>query len=431
MKVNYELATVKKANSLVEASYKLSVNEQKLILMLTSSIRTEDKDFQTYVIAVKDLAKALKLKRCNIYDRVEELVSGLVQKTLTLERVVFVKNKPHDRTLKVNWLSSAEYFHGEGKVELCFDPKLKPYLLNLNKCFTTYKFREITQLKSNFSIRIYELLKQYENLESRQFELDELKGILGLSIDQYTPYYNFKVRILQVAQKELREKTSISFEFEEIKVGRKVGKIRFLIKKQQIPEIENISISDIRDIISKEEEPEIDKLLLMLPEQYREKASIRKLLEAYLQKDGYEYVSRNIAYTNDKSNAVNPGKSLNKKSNYRNYLKKALEKDFGLAFVEDMEEKSKSEQLKKEAEEKRQKESEKEKIAEEARERVEELIQNYLKNLTKDERKSLEQEAIERLEGDKKEAVLNKKTGSNIILKVEMKQVVKERILKD
>ena len=80
LKVDYNLAIVKKANALVEAVYKLSTNEQKIILMLTASIRREDTGFQTYTIAVKDIAKILHLKHCNIYDRVEEIVDRLLQR---------------------------------------------------------------------------------------------------------------------------------------------------------------------------------------------------------------------------------------------------------------------------------------------------------------------------------------------------------------
>jgi len=271
------------------------------------------------------------------------------------------------------------------------------------------------------------LLKQYENIGQRIFKLEELKKTLGIKEDKYQLYGHFKKRVLIKAQEELKLKTDICFDFEEIKVSRKVDKICFFIKNNT----ENISIIDVPAIRDIDENPELDTLITLLPEGYMDKISVKKLLETSLRKYGYDYVARNIAYTNDKSNAVNPGKSLNKKSNYRNYLKKALEKDFGLGFIEDLEEKNKEQQLQKEAEENKRQDEARKKSAEQAREKVDELIQNYLANLSKEEHDKLDQEALSRLEGEKKEAVLNKKAGSNILLKVEIKQIVKERILKD
>ncbi|PGU35086.1 initiator RepB protein, partial [Bacillus cereus] len=53
------------------------------------------------------------------------------------------------------------------------------------------------------------------------------------AIDVYPNYANFKQRVLKPSQKELNQKTDISFEFEEIKLGRKVQKIRFIIRSQK------------------------------------------------------------------------------------------------------------------------------------------------------------------------------------------------------
>ncbi|PEK11073.1 hypothetical protein CN681_09590 [Bacillus toyonensis] len=52
-------------------------------------------------------------------------------------------------------------------------------------------------------------------------------------MDVYPNYANFKQRVLNPSQKELNQKTDISFEFEEVKLGRKVQKIRFIIHSQK------------------------------------------------------------------------------------------------------------------------------------------------------------------------------------------------------
>jgi len=105
---------------------------------------------------------------------------------------------------------------------------LRPYLLELKREFTSYKLENVVKLKSSYAIRIYELLKQYEKLQERTFLLKSLREMLGAE-DIYPAYGNFKQRVLVPAQKELKKKTDISFEIEEVKKGRKVEKVKFLI----------------------------------------------------------------------------------------------------------------------------------------------------------------------------------------------------------
>ncbi len=97
------------------------------------------------------------------------------------------------------------------------------------------------KLKSTYSIRIYELLKQYEHIRERTISLESLRYYLD-AIDVYPNYANFKQRVLKHSQKELNQKTDISFEFEEIKSGRKVQRIKFIMCSQK-GKVKNRNIS--------------------------------------------------------------------------------------------------------------------------------------------------------------------------------------------
>ncbi|MGR6001768.1 replication initiation protein [Bacillus cereus] len=109
-----------------------------------------------------------------------------------------------------------------------FDPLLKPFLLELNNKFTSYRLGNIIKLKSVYSIRIYELLKQYEIVKERTISLETLRYFID-ALNIYPNYANFKQRILHSVQKEINSNTDISFEFKEIKKGKKVYKIKFYI----------------------------------------------------------------------------------------------------------------------------------------------------------------------------------------------------------
>jgi plasmid replication initiation protein len=102
--------------------------------------------------------------------------------------------------------------------------------LQLKKEFTTYKIKNIIPLKSTYSIRLYEIFKKYEKIGEKKYTVKELKKILQIE-NEYKLYGHLNDRILRVAEKELKQKCDIYFEMIEVKIGKRVDSIRFLIHK--------------------------------------------------------------------------------------------------------------------------------------------------------------------------------------------------------
>jgi hypothetical protein len=212
---------VTKSNKLIEANYKLGVMEQKIILCLASNIHPTDSDFKTYTLPIKEFTNLLGLRGTPKYTELRRITKELMQKVFEV--------RINKKVIQVSWLSYVAYNETEGTIDIRFDPFLRPYLLELKKEFTSYKLENVVKLKSSYAIRLYELLKQYEKIQERTFLLSELRKILGVE-DIYPAYGNFKQRVLLPAQKELEKKTDISFTIEEIKIGRRVSKVKFVIK---------------------------------------------------------------------------------------------------------------------------------------------------------------------------------------------------------
>jgi Initiator Replication protein len=224
---------VTKSNKLIEANYKLGVMEQKIILCLASNIHPADSDFKTYTLPIKEFTKLLGLKGTPKYTELRKITKELMQKVFE----VHINNK----IIQVSWLSYVAYNKSEGTIDIRFDPFLRPYLLELKKEFTSYKLENVVKLKSSYAIRLYELLKQYEKIQERTFLLKDLRKILGVE-GIYPAYGNFKQRVLVSAQKELANKTDISFQIEEIKRERKVTKVKFLIQSVNKRSDEKLSL---------------------------------------------------------------------------------------------------------------------------------------------------------------------------------------------
>jgi len=230
-----------------------------------------------------------------------------------------------DGPLVVGWVSSAKYLEKEGAVLLSFDPKLKPYLLQLKGNFTSCKLEMLLSFKSQYTMRVFNLLKQYESLGQRQIDVDILREILGLRKDQYKLYANFKTDLLKPVQDELKAKADLYFEFDEIKYGRRVGAIHFRIITKKI--IESTSAQTLANVVHIAPDlPSLEAntisipspLLLLVPEQHQARKTVQAALEAFEKKHGFDYVKRNILYSNAKA-----------AKSYAGFLNNALKEDWG------------------------------------------------------------------------------------------------------
>lgn len=282
MKEKKANSLIVKSNHLIESSYKLGLTEMKIISKLISNIKKDDKDFHVYTFKTGELLHDLQLWKNN-YKELDIASDKLLSRTLSIK-------KENGGLLKVNFLSSFEYKKMDGIIELSFDPKLKDYLLQLKSFFTSYTLQNIVSLKSYHSIRIYELLKQYEPIWVREISLSWLKHILGLEENQYK-YFMFKKRVLLNAQYELEKYTDIFFDFEEIKEGRKVVSIKFTIHNQKKIKSNKLLLKDekiAKAKIKKEHDfyqKEDDKLKKSLQKELDKKA----LVSAWISKNKPEY----------------------------------------------------------------------------------------------------------------------------------------------
>lgn len=207
---------------IMNSSYDLSLEEQKLILTLASMVQPEDEEFKPYVFKINEFMKILEVDTKTKYTEIPKITKELMKKVFEIQE--------GNKLIQTAWLSSAIYEKGSGTVILKFSPDLKPYMLKLNKLYTSYKLANILNMKSKYSPRIYEILKanQFKKQGFVEIEVDDLRKLLKAE-NIYPLYADFKRKIIKQAQKELNEKTDIKFTFEEIKTGRKVTSIKFYI----------------------------------------------------------------------------------------------------------------------------------------------------------------------------------------------------------
>lgn len=255
-------------------------------------IRVDDVDFKTYRIAFKDLVNDFDINHKDAYKEISQAINSLRNKD------VFIYTDTAEGTKYVAYkiLASAGGMVDNGKyMDVDFHPDLRPHLLQLKREFLSYEAINIAQIQSSSSVRMYELLKQYQTIGERKFDVDELKEILLLD-DKYSLYGSFKNRIIKKAQKDLLEYTDICFDTKEIKDCRKVKAIKFTIKP-------NLKVTDARNT-PKEIQVNADAIELYEMIKMYKSATV-KTTTKWLKKYSIDHIKARIIHVRTQPNIAN------------------------------------------------------------------------------------------------------------------------------
>lgn len=221
--------SVDKHYEIINSQFKLNTVEMKILLSIIALVRKDDVDFQTYKIPIKYFDFIVENQN---YSRLKGYCKNLMTKPLEINT--------DDGWMIFNWFSHIAYKRKDGFIEASISPRLKPYLLQMNHNFAQYDLENIMPLKSEYSIRIYEILKRYEY----QYTKGKKKNIpINISLNElyetmrvpksYMFFNEFKKKVILVSQKELAQYTDIYFDFEEEKLSRKVIGLNFKIYKNK------------------------------------------------------------------------------------------------------------------------------------------------------------------------------------------------------
>lgn len=243
------VSLIRKSNNLIEAKYNFDIWEMRLFLILISQIRRDDTDFGTYRIHYRDVANTFGLNLKRGYAEIREAAKSLLDKKFYVDTIVdgFHRQDIYHIIRKISVLKEGQ----EGKagienqeyIDVKIEEEMKPLLLQLQKSFTTYDFDNITHL-GLYSIRIYELLKQYESIGHRVLEFEEMKRMFELE-HKYPQFANFFAKVITPSVKEINKYTDLFVtKIDRIKEGKKIVSIRFdfrVQKKLSSPVTESVS----------------------------------------------------------------------------------------------------------------------------------------------------------------------------------------------
>lgn len=197
-----------------------SVWEERIIAQVAAFNRTDDKEFPESAFMVGQVLNEQRISTVKL-KKIESACEQLVQS--------FFKIK-HGKNFELFPIFSYIKFT-DGIVEAQFNPRLKPYYLELKQQFAVRSLPEFRKLSSVYSQQIYRFLNSWAKLGEATIPLEELHHATNPPPSIRDNYKNFKARVLEIAHKEITTKTSLKYDWEPIKQGKKVTAVKFIFKR--------------------------------------------------------------------------------------------------------------------------------------------------------------------------------------------------------
>ena len=216
---------VYKSNALAEAGYRLSIQEQRIILAALSKIGRDDvvTDEVMYSITASSIAKLTGQRVNDTYQELKEAAIRLKRRDIKLSKKPNGEGniKLKNRVLITGWVQTIAYIDSEGCVEIRFSKDILPYLSQLKEQFLSYNIESVAKFSSSYGIRLYELLAQWKTTGTREIEISEFKKMLDIQ-DKYTSIRNLKIRVLDPALKDINKHSDFWVKQTQRKAGRNV-----------------------------------------------------------------------------------------------------------------------------------------------------------------------------------------------------------------
>ena len=219
----YKNYKVFKANDLIQKSrFNLQMQEQKIILYLISKIKPEDMELKEHSFEIQDFCNLCGLDSYNgaNYIYIKKTLKDLRDKSIwiTLE---------NGSEAVLSWLDTVIVNKDSGTVKLKISEMMKPYLLFLQEHYTQYELLYTLAMKSQYSLRLYELLKSYEYQHRKIFDIENLKKLL--SAENYTRFPDFKRFVIDRALDEINTLSDLTVTYDIIKESRRFTQIEFMM----------------------------------------------------------------------------------------------------------------------------------------------------------------------------------------------------------
>ena len=225
-----------KDNALMNASYNLSLVEQRLILLAIIEARESGKGINAnnpLIVHAETYINQFGVHRNTAYQALKDACKDLFARQFSYQE----KNtRGNTRHVTSRWVSQVAYNDKEAAIDLIFSPIVVPLITKLEEQFTKYDIEQISDLSSAYAVRLYELLICWRSTgKTPVIELDEFRKRIGVLDTEYKLMAQLKERVLNLAIQQINEHTDIIANYEQHKAGRVITGFSFTFTQKKQP----------------------------------------------------------------------------------------------------------------------------------------------------------------------------------------------------
>lgn len=231
-----------KSNALIDASFKLTLAEFRLLNIVFAEISDSPDGsdgfyFNEFKVSAEKYSQVYDVDISTAYEALQDASKRLFHRYFTYEGLVF-KKPDFVEVVESRWVSKIKYSKQGGYVKLVLTDDVKSMVGVLQKCFTQYHLQHTVGLTSTYAKRLYEIMIRWRNAGSKtpKISINELRNKLGVDENQYKLMADFKKRVLDIAIEQINEHTDIKAEYEQIKEGRSIVGFVFKFKNKKVVE---------------------------------------------------------------------------------------------------------------------------------------------------------------------------------------------------
>lgn len=234
--------------------------DYQVYLMLLSKLGGVDKNGKylqaeelkrEHTLSAKEFGQMFKMAQSHSYVALKKAVNKLLKTDVT------VPEEGTNSYWRINVCSQAKYVKDEGKIEIQFTDSIMPYLKQVKERFMVYNLADISNFKSIYATRLFELLQEFKETGWMLKSIDELRHSFAVG-GQYPKYANFKARTIVPACEEINKNYHMKVRFEEIKEGKSVTAIKFIFKPVIVLKATNEKTGETKTRYTKPEKKLID-----------------------------------------------------------------------------------------------------------------------------------------------------------------------------
>lgn len=226
---------ITKDNKLINASYSLGIPEQRVIFLAIVEARAQERMIDArgvLQIHASSYQEQFKVEKHSAYKALKSAANGLFESYFGYDYIHEETGRPAHRV--VRWAQAVSYIETAGMIELQFTDAVIPLITRLSEQYTEYDLKQVSELQSEYAIRLYELMMQWKSVgKTNKIPLAEFRSKLGVEPEQYKKMCNFKARVLDLAISQINDFTDVTATYEQHKAGRTVIGFTFKFKTKK------------------------------------------------------------------------------------------------------------------------------------------------------------------------------------------------------